>query len=97
MEKFKSQEEAEQYRKDNELLTFAEIDSLREMHGLSKEAFSKLLGLEENALFLFEEGNIQEPVSDRLLRLLQDPDIFYVYYEANKKSLSKEERNGIIL
>ena len=56
------------------VLSPKEIRGIREMHGMSRAAFSKVTGLDEETLNRWENGTlIQSAANDRYLRLLAAP------------------------
>ena len=58
------------------LLTPAEIQGIRESHGMSRTAFAEITGFGEATLNRWERGAvIQNRANDRYLRLLASPDI----------------------
>ncbi|MCK5827857.1 DUF4065 domain-containing protein [Candidatus Bipolaricaulota bacterium] len=62
------------YRRENDLLTAAEIVAIREQYGLSQRALAQLVGWGEVTVSRYENGAIQTRGHDHFLRLLKDPE-----------------------
>lgn len=60
---------ADAYRRAHGLLTTAELKAARQRLGLSQRTFAERLGVGVNSVKRWEAGAIQDPSSDRLIRL----------------------------
>ncbi len=59
------------------ILSPREIKGIREQQGMTQSEFAKLTGIEDESLDRWERAlNMQPPVFDKYLRLLQRPEIF---------------------
>ena len=61
------------YRQRHGLLKPEEIRSLRERYGLSQRSLARLLGWGLVTIQRYEQGALQEPAHDQVLRNLEDP------------------------
>jgi len=75
------------YRDEHKLLPPAEIRKLREKYGLSQRALSRLLGWGDITIHRYENGAIQDNVHDSTLRLIENPEIMYKLFKANRNKL----------
>lgn len=67
----------DQYRKEMGLLTSEEIKKIRLKRNLSQEKMAELIKCGKKNIARYENGTIQDPVFDLLIRLLDD-DFFYL-------------------
>jgi predicted transcriptional regulator len=79
------------YRKQHDLLTPAEIISIREQYGLATKSFAKILGLGEISITRYENGHVQEEAQNNLILLMKSKAAFTQLYEKNKHRLTDKE------
>jgi putative zinc finger/helix-turn-helix YgiT family protein len=75
------------YRGKHNLLSPAEILTIREKYGLSQRALSRLLGLGEITIHRYESGAIQDNAHDSLLRLIENPQNMQKFLKVNRNKL----------
>jgi transcriptional regulator with XRE-family HTH domain len=69
------------------LLTGKEIRSFRDQYSLTAVELADLLGAGEKTITRYENGAIQDPVYEKILRSFQNADAFYLYLIQNKKTI----------
>ena len=62
------------YREQAHLLTPTQIKSIRERYALSQKSLATLLGMSEATINRYEQGRLQDPSHDALLRACEDPE-----------------------
>jgi putative zinc finger/helix-turn-helix YgiT family protein len=77
----------EAYKKKMGLLTGKEIRSFRDQYSLTAVELADLLGAGEKTITRYENGAIQDPVYEKILRSFQNADAFYLYLIQNKKTI----------
>jgi putative zinc finger/helix-turn-helix YgiT family protein len=77
----------EAYKKQTGLLAGQEIRSFREQYHLTAVELSTLLGAGEKTITRYENGAIQDPVYDKLLRNLMARGGFYIFLVQNKQTI----------
>lgn len=60
------------YREQADLLSPTQIKRIRERYALSQKSFAALLGMSEATINRYEQGKLQEPSHDALLRACED-------------------------
>jgi len=66
------------YKQKNGLLTSEQIKRIREKHHLSQKKLADLLRTGEKTITRYENGAIQDPSYDLLLRILQNENGYYL-------------------
>lgn len=80
------------YKKRHNLLSSKQIAQTRNVYGLTSTTFSKILGLEENAITRFENGSIQDAVQNSLIILAKNAENLKTLYKLNEHRLTKAEK-----
>lgn len=79
------------YRQKHNLLSPAEIETIRKKYDLSKKAFSILLGFGEITVQRYEKGAIQDRTHDGIMRLAKNPVNMKELFEKNRGLLLAED------
>jgi len=64
-----------EYRRQNNLLTPSQIEALRRRYRLSQKSFAALLGMSEATINRYEQGALQDPSHDTVMRACENPQI----------------------
>jgi putative zinc finger/helix-turn-helix YgiT family protein len=83
------------YRREHNLLATAEIQSIRQLYGLSQRALAQLLGLGEVTISRYENGAIQARGHDHFLRLLKEPENVRRLLDESSSELSAQVRENL--
>ena len=80
------------YRAKHGLLSPEEIKSIREAYGLSQRALARVLGWGLVTIQRYEQGALQDPNHDAMLRKVsEDPSFLYHQFEKNRDQFSEPE------
>lgn len=71
------------YKQKNGLLTSEQIKRIRDIHHLSQKKLADLLRTGEKTITRYENGAIQDPSYDLLLRILQNENGYYLLNHIN--------------
>ena len=85
------------YKKQNNLLTISEIQSIRTKYGLNQKEYAEAIGVGEITVHRFENGSIQTEAIDAIMKLSNDPSNMMFLIMQNKKNLTKELYEKILL
>jgi putative zinc finger/helix-turn-helix YgiT family protein len=83
------------FRREHDLLTTAEIQSIRQLYGLSQRALAQLLGLGEVTISRYENGAIQARGHDHLIRLLKEPENVRRLLDESSSEISATVRENL--
>ncbi len=64
-----------EYRRQTDLLTPERIKDIRERYQLSQKSFAALLGMSEATVNRYEQGSLQDPSHDTLMRACENPQV----------------------
>ena len=78
----------DEYRKRHNLLSPAEIKSIREKYNISQVNFARVLGLGDKTVTRYENGNIPDKAQNNLILLAARPDNFKELVCINRSVLS---------
>ncbi|MDD3922540.1 MAG: DUF4065 domain-containing protein [Endomicrobiaceae bacterium] len=78
------------YKKQNNLLTISEIQSIRNKYDLNQKEYAEAIGVGEITVHRFENGSIQTEAIDAIMKLSNDPSNMMFLIMQNKKNLTKE-------
>ena len=85
------------YKKQNNLLTISEIQSIRNKYDLNQKEYAEAIGVGEITVHRFENGSIQTEAIDAIMKLSNDPSNMMFLIMQNKKNLTKELYEKILL
>lgn len=77
------------YKKQNNLLTNAEIKKIRQKYGLNQKEYALVIGVGEVTVHRFEKGAIQTEAVDAIMRLSNNPDNMAFLLLQNRKNISE--------
>lgn len=77
------------YKKQNNLLTNAEIKRIRQKYGLNQKEYALVIGVGEVTVHRFEKGAIQTEAVDAIMRLSNNPDNMAFLLLQNRKNISE--------
>ncbi|MBN1523596.1 MAG: DUF4065 domain-containing protein [Spirochaetales bacterium] len=83
------------YRNKEDIVSPAEIISIREKYNASQKVFAKILDLGELTINTYEQGALVSKSISNLIRLMDDPQNFRELFEKNIKQLSDNQINKI--
>jgi len=83
------------YREQAHLLTPAQIKSIRERYALSQKSLAALLGMSEATINRYEQGKLQDPSHDAVLRACENPDFIRDRLALNGHLLSEWQRKRV--
>lgn len=83
------------YRRAHDLLTAADIKSLRERYGLTQRALGQLLGWGQVTVNRYENGAVQTEGHNRMLKLLEEPGNVRRVLEDSREALSDRVREEL--
>lgn len=84
------------YKKQNNLLTNAEIKKIRSKYGLTQKDYATIIGVGEVTVHRFEKGAIQTEAVDSIMRLSNNPDNMYFLLLQNRSSISDSLYNKVL-
>ena len=84
------------YRVEHKIPFPDEIKDLRRQYGLSASKMSRILGFGDNQYRLYENGEIPSIANRRVLKAIQQPEVFKTFLEAAKDAVSADEFTAII-
>jgi putative zinc finger/helix-turn-helix YgiT family protein len=83
------------YREKNDIVTPAEIKSLREEYGVSQKTLAKILDFGQLTINSYEQGSIPSGAHNNLFKLIRDPDNFLKLLEDSRERLTRTQVNKI--
>jgi len=79
------------YRQKHNMLTPEQIKAIRDMYGLSKKTFAKLVNCCEKTIYRYEEGFLQDKEHNSLFVYLREPSNLRDYILHYQTCLEKDE------
>jgi len=86
----------EQYRLNNNIVSYEDIVNFRKKYNLSQRALAKLLGIGSATVARYEKGALPtESLSNLLKEIMNDDGSFVSLFEKNKGNLSDDEEKKV--
>ncbi|MBN2738901.1 MAG: DUF4065 domain-containing protein [Spirochaetales bacterium] len=84
-----------EYRKQENILSPAEIIKVRSKYGASQKAFAKIIDLGELTINSFEQGSLPTKSVSNLIQLMTNSQNFFQLFKKNKNKLTRNQQEKI--